>query len=403
MSPALVDAHCRLGQHRSFGDTRVAVYGDDDPAGFGPALQIVTDNASMLMDSVTVLLHRLGVAYKAIMNPVFRVRRGPSGELLAIEPASDAPFGDGIDETWIHVQLAESVDPKAVEEVKRLLPSVLADARQVALDSTSMAAMLRSLAAELDSDPEGRFPGSDRKDVAALLRWLADGHFVLLGYQRCQVRDGQSSVDPSSRLGVLRLRTDVLPQLTVSDDLLVLAQATMPSLPALRRVPRTSWWSANMPVGAAIEHRFVGLFTVAAMNANVLEIPLISRRVNDALAMAHRDPSHPGQLLLDIIQTIPRSELFALSAKELLDMAMAVVDLGSRRRTLLFLRADQLAHFVSCLVYLPRDRYTTAVRLEMQDILVRELGGVSIDYAARVSESPWAVVHFTVRLPAGPP
>jgi len=52
-------------------------------------------------------------------------------------------------------------------------------------------------------------------------------------------------------------------------------------------------------------------------------------------------------------------------------------------------------------VYLPRDRYTTAVRLEMQDILVRELGGVSIDYAARVSESPWALVHFTVRLPEG--
>ncbi|MEE4425600.1 hypothetical protein, partial [Streptomyces bugieae] len=113
----------------------------------------------------------------------------------------------------------------------------------------------------------------------------------------------------------------------------------------------------------------MGLFTVAAMNANVLEIPLISRRVEEALAMARRDPSHPGQLLRDIVQTIPRPELFALSSKQLLDMALTVVDLGSRRRTLLFLRADQLAHFVSCLVYLPRDRYTTAVRLEMQDIL----------------------------------
>jgi glutamate dehydrogenase len=399
-SPALVGAHYRLGQHRSFGDTGVAVYAEDDPAGFGPALQIVTDNASMLMDSVTVLLHRVGVAYKAIMNPVFRVRRGPSGELLEIEPASDAPFRDGIDETWIHVQLAESADPKAVEEVKRLLPSVLADARQVALDSTSMAAMLRSLAAELDSDPEGRFPGSDRKDVAALMRWLADGHFVLLGYQRCQVGDGQSSVDPTSRLGVLRLRSGVLPQLTEGDDLLVLAQATIPSFLRYGAYPYIVVVRERAG-GTAIEHRFVGLFTVAAMNANVLEIPLISRRVNDALAMAHRDPSHPGQLLLDIIQTIPRSELFALSAKELLDMAMAVVDLGSRRRTLLFMRADQLAHFVSCLVYLARDRYTTAVRLEMQDILVRELGGVSIDYAARVSESPWALVHFTVRLPEG--
>ena len=400
VSPAMVEAQYRLGRHRSFGDTRVAVYADDDPAGFGAALQIVTDNAAMLMDSVTVLLHRLGVAYTAIMNPVFRARRGPSGELLAIEPAADAPFGDGIDEAWIHVQLAESVDPKAVDEVKRLLPSVLAEARQVALDSTSMTAMLISLAAELDSDTQGRFPGSDRRDVAALLRWLADGHFVMLGYQRCQVSNGQSAVDPSSRLGVLRLRADVLPQLTSSDDLLILAQATMPSYLRYGAHPYIVV-VREQSRQAVVEHRFVGLFTVAAMNANVLEIPLISRRVNDALAMAHRDPSHPGQLLLDIIQTIPRSELFALSAKALLDMAMAVVDLGSRRRTLLFLRADQLAHFVSCLVYLPRDRYTTAVRLEMQDILVRELGGESIDYAARVSESPWAVVHFTVRLPEG--
>ena len=404
VSPALVEAHYRLGRRRLVGETRVAVYADDDPGGFGPALQIVTDHASMLMDSVTVLLHRLGVAYRAIMNPVFQVRRGPTGELLEIEPASDAASRDGIDEMWIHVQLARFVDRRSLAEAERLLPNVLADARQVALDSGALAATLRGLAGDLDSDREDRFPGPDRKDVAALLRWLSDGHFVLLGYQRCPVRDGQSSIDPSSRLGVLRLRPEALPQLTASDDLLVLAQATIPSYLRYGAYPyivvvREHPGKPDAP--SAIEHRFVGLFTVAAMSANVLDIPLISRRVNDALAMAQQDPSHPGQLLLDIIQTIPRSELFALSAKELLDMAMAVVDLGSRRRALLFLRADQLAHFVSCLVYLPRDRYTTAVRLEMQDILVRELGGISIEYSARVSESPWAVVHFTVRLPDG--
>jgi glutamate dehydrogenase len=397
VSPALVSAHYRLGQRRPAGDTRVAVY-PDDTSGFGPAMQIVTDHASMLMDSVTVLLHRFGVAYTAIMNPVFRVRRGPAGELLDIRPASQP--GEGIQEAWIHVELAPSVDRRSLTEAERLLPSVLADARQVALDSGAMVATLRGLAKELETDPEGRFPGTERPDVAALLRWLADGHFVLLGYQRCPVRDGQASVDPSSRLGVLRLRKDVLPQLTDDDDLLVLAQATIPSYLRYGVYPHIVVVRENNG-GQAIEHRFVGLFTIAAMNANVLEIPLISRRVNEALEMAQRDPSHPGQLVLDIIQTIPRSELFALSARELLDMAMAVVDLGSRRRTLLFLRADHLAGFVSCLVYLPRDRYTTAVRLHMQDILVRELGGVSIDYAARVSESPWAVVHFTVKMPDG--
>ncbi|OKH64771.1 NAD-glutamate dehydrogenase [Mycobacterium sp. SWH-M1] len=407
-SEAMVEAQYRLGRQRSAGATLVAVYGADEPGGFGPALQVITDNAAMLMDSVTVLLHRVGVAYKAIMNPVFRVRRGAGGELLDIVPSSEATFGDGVDETWVHVQLSSAVDRRALAEAERLLPRVLADARQVALDSQSMGATLRGLAAELDSDTGRRFRSADRKDVAALLRWLADGHFVLLGYQRCPVRDGQATVDAASRLGVLRLRQDVLPQLTNKDELLALAQATIPSFLRYGAYPQIVVVREQAGDGAessaqdgAIEHRFVGLFTVAAMNANVLEIPLISRRVNDALAMAHRDPSHPGQLLLDIIQTIPRSELFALSARALLDMAMAVVDLGSRRRTLLFMRADPLAHFVSCLVYLPRDRYTTAVRLEMQDILVRELGGVSIDYSARVSESPWALVHFTVRLPEG--
>jgi glutamate dehydrogenase len=402
---AMVAAQYRLGAQRTPGSTVVGVYGADEAGGFGPALQIVTDNAAMLMDSVTVLLHRVGVAYKAIMNPVFRVRRGAGGELLDIAPAAAATFTDGVDETWVNVQLSSAVDRRALAEAQRLLPRVLADGRQVALDSQAMAASLRGLAAELDSDTGHRFPSADRKDVAALMRWLADGHFVMLGYQRCSVRDGEATVDAGSRLGVLRLREDVLPQLTDKDELLALAQATIPSFLRYGAYPQIVVVREQPGDGgdasAAIEHRFVGMFTVAAMNANVLEIPLISRRVNDALAMAHRDPSHPGQLLLDIIQTIPRSELFALTARGLLDMAMAVVDLGSRRRTLLFMRADPLAHFVSCLVYLPRDRYTTAVRLEMQDILVRELGGISIDYAARVSESPWALVHFTVRLPEG--
>ncbi|ODQ91271.1 NAD-glutamate dehydrogenase [Mycolicibacterium flavescens] len=399
VSPNLIAAHHRLGRFRPFGDTRVEVYRADDPAGFGPALQIVTDNTAMVMDSVTVLLHRFGVAYTAIMNPVLRVQRARAGELLDVVLVADAGSRTGVDEAWIHVQLAATVDPRALAQVAQMLPSVLADARHVALDTQALASTLRGLAGELAADG-ARFPGPDRDDVAALLRWLADGHFVLLGYQRCPVRDGRSSVDPSSRLGVLRVRQDVLPPLTENGELLTLAQATIPSYLRYGAYPYIVV-VREQDGPTVVEHRFVGLFTVAAMNANVLEIPLVSRRVNEALALSRRDPSHPGQLLLDIIQTIPRSELFALSARNVLDMVKAVVDLGSRRRTLLFMRADSLAHFVSCLVYLPRDRYTTAVRLEMQDILVRELGGVSIEYTARVSESPWAVVHFSVRMPDG--
>ncbi len=396
VTPELLGAHYRLGGHRSARESRVAVYPADDPSGIGPALQVITDRGAMLMDSITVLLHRLGVAYTAIMNPVFEVHRDAAGDLLGVEPmTSDST---GIDETWVHVQLSPSVDRGWLHEAERLLPGVLADVRRVATDSTAMIAALDGLVDDVKTDAGGRYSGVDRDDVAALLRWLSGGHFTLLGYQRCPVREGRVSGDEATTsLGVLRRRRGSRPRLTSDAKLLALAQTTVASYLRFGAYPYVVAVRENADDGV-FEHRFVGLFTVAAMNADVLEIPIISRRVGEALQLADLDPGHPGQLLLDVIQTVPRSELFALNAEQLLAMAKAVVDLGSQRRALLFLRADQLEYFVSCLVYLPRDRYTTDVRLQIEDILVREFGGTSLEFTARVTESPWALLHFMVRL-----
>ena len=404
VTPAVLSAHYRLGQHRPPGASCVAVYHDDDPAGFGPALQLVTDHGGMLMDSVTVLLHRLGVSYTALMTPVFTVRRDPAGDLLSIEPkAPGTPQYVG--EAWIHMQLSPTVDGKALAEVEELLPKVLTDVQQVAADAAAIITTLNDLAADVETNSDNHFSAPDREDVAALLRWLSNGNFLLLGYQRCLVDDGRVVGDGSSGLGVLRNRPDSRPRLTDDNKLLVLAQAAVGSYLRYGAYPYAVGIREYVDdsVGGVIEHRFVGLFTVAAMNADVLEIPSISRRVREALAMADDDPVHPGQLLLDVIQTVPRSELFTLSAERLFAMAKAVVDLGSQRRALLFLRADRLQYFVSCLVYVPRDRYTTAVRLAIEDILVREFGGTRLEFTARVSESPWALMHFMVRLPEHAP
>src|SRR5271163_264168 len=408
VTPAMPSAHYRLGQCRPAGESCVCVYPADDPAGFGPSLQVVTDHGGMLMDSVTVLLHRLGVGYTAIMTPVFQVHRSPAGDLLSVEPkAPGASQYEG--EAWIYVQLASSVDSKAVAEVEQLLPKVLTDVQQVARDAIALIATMNDLAADIDANSKGQFSAPDREDVAELLRWLVNGNFLLLGYQRCRVHDGQVTGDGSGGLGVLRSRTGSRPGLTDDDKLLVLAQATVgsylrygayPYAIAVREYVNDGGGFESGAAGGVIEHRFVGLFTVAAMNADVLEIPSISRRVREALSMADSDPVHPGQLLLDVIQTVPRSELFTLSAERLLTMAKSVVDLGSQRRALLFLRADRLQYFVSCLVYVPRDRYTTPVRLKIEDILVREFGGTRLEFTARVSESPWALMHFMVRLPS---
>ena len=80
---------------------------------------------------------------------------------------------------------------------------------------------------------------------------------------------------------------------------------------------------------------------------------------------------------------------------------MGVLRLAGRRQVRLFARMDQYGRFISCLVYLPRDRFTTANRLKIQEILLRELHGTGVDYTTRVTDATLARIHFIVRTERG--
>ncbi|MET0765078.1 MAG: NAD-glutamate dehydrogenase, partial [Blastococcus sp.] len=150
------------------------------------------------------------------------------------------------------------------------------------------------------------------------------------------------------------------------------------------------------------QYRFVGLFPSAAYTTSVVDVPLVRRRVAEVVTRSGVPAdSHTGKELLDVLETYPRDELLQVSADELLPVALAVLHLQERRQTRLFLRQDPTGRFWSALVYLPRDRYTTEVRLAMQQLLLEKLGGTSVEYTARSTESVLARLHFVVRVPVG--
>jgi glutamate dehydrogenase len=150
------------------------------------------------------------------------------------------------------------------------------------------------------------------------------------------------------------------------------------------------------------ERRFIGLFASSAYTGSVLEIPVVRRTVGAVLHNAGFSPeSHSGKDLLQILETYPRDELFEITVEDLSEIAISVTQLQERRRTRLFIRPDVYGRFVSCLVYLPRDRYTTQIRTAVTSILRTAVGGVSVDYTARVSESVLARLHLVIRVRPG--
>jgi glutamate dehydrogenase len=411
----IVRSHRRLAEQRVPGRPVVRVFNPDPSADewstAGTVVQIVTDDMPYLVGSVSAELVRGGLQVHRVVHPIVVVSRDVAGSLRDVLPSAEAddPPPDAIAESWMSIEVDLITDADRSREIETGLLSVLNDVREVFEDTAKMAGTARGLADQLEERPQ--VDEAQSLEGAALLRWLADGHFTFLGYRNYElVRSGD---EPALRtvlasgLGVLRQDSLASRNLTagpdttahaMSSDLLVLTEASAPSTVYRSVYPYYVGVKTFDDDGNVTgEHRFLGVFTINALHEDVLDIPVVGRRVREVIHRAGFPlDSYTGQKMLEVIQNWPRSELFSTTTDTLYQTTTGVIALADRRRLRLFLRRDPFGRFYSCLVFLPRDRYTTTSRLAMQEVLLDALGGKNLEFSTRIGETSLAQVHFTV-------
>lgn len=152
------------------------------------------------------------------------------------------------------------------------------------------------------------------------------------------------------------------------------------------------------------ERRFIGLFAAAAYSEPVWTVPTLAEKAQIVIDRSGFAPqSHGSSAIRQVLATYPRDELFQATADELFPVISQEAQFKDRRLVRVFVRRGTYGRFVSVLVYLPRDRYTTDVREAIQHILLDELGGESLEHQARVSEGALARLFFVVKRPDGDP
>ncbi|MFN8156108.1 MAG: NAD-glutamate dehydrogenase [Candidatus Nanopelagicales bacterium] len=379
-------------------------------------LEIVTDDMPFLVDSVTAALGQMGRAVHTVIHPQFVVERDVAGAHLGVidvDHGAGAP-SDAIVESWMHVEIDRETDPDDLRAVEQTVQTVLRDVREAVEDWPRMIQRVITVSDELEATPPAGADPVEIEESVALLRWLVDEHFTFLGYREYVLSDDGTSLDavPGTGLGIMRSDRQVGKNLPLSAE--VQAYAREPHVLVLTKansrstVHRSAYLDyvgvkAFDAEGRVVgERRFLGLFTSSAYLQSVLNVPVLRRKVADVLdASGFRPDGHSFKDLLQVLETYPRDELFQIDEHELSETALAVMHMQERRQTRLFMRRDRYGRFVSCLVYLPRDRYTTTVRLRMADILKEEFGTDLVDYTARVTESMLARLHFVVRTHRG--
>ena len=414
-------SHWQFARKRESGAIKVRVInpsaGEHGWASRHTVVEIVNDDMPFLVDSASMEINRQGLTLHMIVHPIFAVERDASGTLKTIDLRENKP--DWPRESFMHIEVDRLADPAARAELAAGIERVLGDVRAAVTDWKPMVAQLRAVIEEIDRQP----PPLPREEIAenrAFLQWLTEDHLLMLGYRRHDLTtvDGEDALRlvPGSGLGILR---ESATETALSSSFAVLppqARAVARTVSPMMFVTKANSRSTvhrpgyidyigvkRYKDGVVIgEHRFVGLFTSATYTVRVAEVPLIRGKVSAVAARSGLAPgSHLGKAMTHVLETFPRDELFQITADELYEIANGIVQLGERQRFRLFIRRDPFERFVSCLIFVPRENYTTELRRRFQQILIEAFDGSTADFDVLLTDAVLARIHITVRTTPG--
>ncbi len=378
-------------------------------------VEISHDDIPFLVDSTRMEINRNDFQVHFIIHfGGLKVKRDAQNCITEILPPG-ATDPAATSEAPIYIEIDRQTDPKIIESLCSNIQRILMDVQVSVTDWRAMVNRVEDAMVELEQNP----PPLDPAEIAEskdFLRWLINNNFTFLGCRDYKLIGNETNralqLIPGTGLGVLRDESvgtvsrryaELPPQarkLALSQNILIIAKTNTKS--TVHRNAYTDYIGVKRfnDKGELIgERRFVGLYTSTAYHSSPRYIPFLRHKVAKVLLELHFPPdSHNGKEALNILETLPRDDLFQATLDDLVKLTMGVLHLQERKRVRLFLRKDSYGRYFSCLVFVPREIFNTELCLSMQDILMQSLQGTESSFTTYFSDSVLARIHFLIRV-----
>lgn len=379
-------------------------------------IEIIQEDMPFLVDSIRMEINRLNFTIHWMMHMGgMRICRNDKHQITNILAKGKATKETVIEEAPLYIEIDRQTDPEVLKKLEVNLTRILQDVRMAVNDWCAMRQKVMDAVDALEQVKQ-YLDVNEFKETKDFLAWIKDDHFTFLGvcdYDLVKTNDDQTlCVIPDSGLGILSCRgkgdsahrsvlmTPEARRLILSPQILLVSKTD--TLSTIHRPTYADYIAIKRfnKNGEVIgERRIIGLFTSIAYNTNPKRIPFLRRKVATVMAKTGiSEKSHAGKALLNILETLPRDDLFQASIEELLDLVTGIYHLQERRRIRMFIRKDVYGRFVSCLVYVPRDHYNTVLHKKMQRILQEFFVAREITYFTLFSDSVLARIHFVIRI-----
>jgi glutamate dehydrogenase len=373
------------------------------------AVTIINRDMPFLVDTMAMALGKLGFTLYRTIHPQLWVKRDAAGNLLEVH--NKAMEGTTA-ESCMYVELSPLPEGMSEDAIRDALISALSHVQFSVEDWRIMQAKLREVGTHIAA---AALPQHELEEAAAFFDWLLANNFIFMGYVAYDFYDanGKEALIPvsGSELGVFRMKgSDLLHRGLVSLPPEVQHFVHQQQPVEITKSNRHSVVHRDVLMdyigvkrydahGKVIgESRFLGLFTSTVYYQKTSDIPYIRAKVQKVLDAAGFDRSgHSGKALRAVLEFFPRDELFQIDFDTLLEITLGVVSLEERPNIRAFFRRDRFERFVSCFVYLPRDKFNSYVREEVAKVLQRHLDGTLSTFYSQLTDSPLARVNYIIQ------
>ncbi|HYH09667.1 MAG TPA: NAD-glutamate dehydrogenase [Thermoanaerobaculia bacterium] len=409
------------GSQRTPGQPKIRLFNPaQEKNGWGlehTVIEIVNDDMPFLVDSVSAEIQRHERKIHLLLHPIITANRDASGNRLEVTDTRSGTSAS-VRESYMHVEIDQETEPAELEAIRASLEHILEQVRLSVVDWRAMRQRLTEDLQELEA-AKLPMPAEEVEEAKAFLRWLDHGNFIFLGHRRYtfETRDGKDFLRPlpETGLGILReIRSESVKrgnepmsaefsEYARRKDLIIITKGNSRSV-IHRPVPmdRIGIKRYDEQGNLISEDRFLGLFTSAAYNRSVRDIPMLRLKATRTLDRAGLDPhSHNGKALVDILETFPRDEFFQITDTDLFEISRGILLLQERQRVALFVRKDVFERFVACYVFVPRDRYTPEFKEHARQVLEEQFNGRDTVVYDHITTSALARGLFIVRTTPG--
>ncbi len=389
--------------------------------GWGCPNTVIRTNVSerpFIVDTIREFLHAQELPVTWMVYPILDVEHDERGSVVSIGPGTDT----GTKESLVHCEVDKVTDEARLDELRAELARRLQDVVRATDDFGPMLGAVDRVLADLGAHAAGNEElAGELSEISAFLEWLRDGGFVFLGYRAYdfvpdEVGDDRTViVEPGSGLGVLRNEAESrfaagvrlsrldegMRRLAEEGPVLIISKANAES--TVHRRARMDYIGVKKldASGRAVgEHRFLGLFTSRAYSEAAENIPILRRKLADILEDSGVRPgSHDFKEIITIFNSMPKEELFLTSAEKIGADIRTVLTAYNTDDVRVALREDPLQRGLSVMVILPKERFSGAVRKEIERELVRAFDGDVLNYHLALGSGDQARLHFHMGAP----